>query len=362
MRSSCRAVQNVLLAALLIAAFLAINNSYQHVGIPSFEISWTKGLCHCANSSGTVSCSHADFELARRESLGFFTDITTEDWEVLRSITMARVNYAWGDPKRYMKRPAVWYQLNFDPTFSCRHDTRVGIGDGGKWICDPLRLIDQSQRRKEAYHETLGPASGSGGSSIKPGCIIYSIGSEGDFAFEEGIYKMLGNACEIHTFDFTDYSDKIPTGLPVHFHAWGLKPSYIETMGASHGEFGQKTTSDTGGVFKTLQQTVNELGHAGMPIDLFKIDCEGCEWSTYKDWLEVDIRQILLEVHYVPEVAPHFFEDTQKSGYVVFHKEPNIMFAGGECVEYSFLKLHKAYVEDLLNSSSVNLADQKKVL
>jgi hypothetical protein len=30
------------------------------------------------------------------------------------------------------------------------------------------------------------------------------------------------------------------------------------------------------------------------------------------------------------------------------HKEPNIQYSGGECVEYAFLKLNTSYVEDRL--------------
>jgi hypothetical protein len=53
--------------------------------------------------------------------------------------------------------------------------------------------------------------------------------------------------------------------------------------------------------FQTMEETVRKLGHAGRTIDLFKIDCEGCEWYTYKDWFQagVDIRQVLVEVHSV---------------------------------------------------------------
>mmetsp|Transcript_75631 Transcript_75631/g.210096 ORF Transcript_75631/g.210096 Transcript_75631/m.210096 type:complete len:107 (-) Transcript_75631:48-368(-) len=43
------------------------------------------------------------------------------------------------------------------------------------------------------------------------------------------------------------------------------------------------------------------LGHdASRTIDLLKIDCEGCELSTLRDWTHLDIRQILIEVHGVP--------------------------------------------------------------
>jgi hypothetical protein len=70
--------------------------------------------------------------------------------------------------------------------------------------------------------------------------------------------------------------------------------------------------------FKTFQETIVELGHEGGPIDIFKIDCEGCEWSTYKDWLGADLRQILIEVHKVPKIAQSFFSDLQRAGYVTF--------------------------------------------
>jgi hypothetical protein len=100
--------------------------------------------------------------------------------------------------------------------------------------------------------------------------------------------------------------------------------------------------------FKTLQETVQELGHEGRRIDIFKIDCEGCEWKTYRDWVmgDVDLRQIFLEVHNHPSIANKLFEDLHAQNSVIFHKEPNIQWGGGNCVEFSFLRLHKDFFVD----------------
>ena len=57
------------------------------------------------------------------------------------------------------------------------------------------------------------------------------------------------------------------------------------------------------GKYMSMQETVKELGHENRVIDILKIDCEGCEWFTYKDWLEFDIRQILVETHNAPSSA-----------------------------------------------------------
>jgi Methyltransferase domain len=156
--------------------------------------------------------------------------------------------------------------------------------------------------------------------SVHGGCLIYSIGSEGDFRFEEGFQDTFPDTCEIHTFDFTDFSAKVPHNKNIHFHNWGLKASYEEDKDKYEvANFGPpsphllKTRP-----FKTFQETIRELGHEGRPIDIFKIDCEGCEWSTYKDWLGADLRQILIEVHKVPKIAQDFFSDLQKAGYVTF--------------------------------------------
>jgi len=102
-----------------------------------------------------------------------------------------------------------------------------------------------------------------------------------------------------------------------------------------------------------------ELGHLGRTIDLFKIDCEGCEIDTFPAWFEADVvlKQILVEVHSnlnvfspswlkmrLPQTVD-MFEAIYKMGYVITHKEPNIqnVWKRGIAVEYNFLLLSPSF-------------------
>ena len=101
--------------------------------------------------------------------------------------------------------------------------------------------------------------------------------------------------------------------------------------------------------YLTFPQMQQKLGHENRTIDILKIDCEGCEWSTMKDWIGVGARQILIEVHGVPSpegrkrdqwyedpLNPVEWYDTfRENGYALFNKEPNMQC----CLELAFLKL-----------------------
>jgi hypothetical protein len=76
-----------------------------------------------------------------------------------------------------------------------------------------------------------------------------------------------------------------------------------------------------------------------------------CEWHTYQQWLEQDIRQIMVETHNAP--MPHarnFFYSLHDAGYVIFSKEANFQNAGGG-VEFAFLKLSTTF---FVNQTSYN--------
>eukprot|EP00591_Stephanopyxis_turris_P002394 CAMPEP_0195512526 /NCGR_PEP_ID=MMETSP0794_2-20130614/4453_1 /TAXON_ID=515487 /ORGANISM="Stephanopyxis turris, Strain CCMP 815" /LENGTH=277 /DNA_ID=CAMNT_0040640329 /DNA_START=149 /DNA_END=982 /DNA_ORIENTATION=+ len=271
--------------------------------------------------------------MAHKESMGFFDNIPNKTWMLMKKRVQRRVNhYNLKNPMSFEKNiPAFFYQDNFEPDFGCQNELRVGgMGDGGKWTCYPDRIAALAAEKSKSKGEK---------------CLIYSVGSGGDFRFEEGIAEILTagktqdqDLCEIHVFDPEDFSSNIPMKFKsfIHFHKWGFRGAT-----ASLNDMIFPAAS-----YRTLEDTINDLGHVNRTIEVFKVDCEECEWGAYQDWLNAPLfmRQILVEVHYVPSNAIDFFTSLQSAGYVNFHKEPN-MACGGDCVEYSFLKLDESFFE-----------------
>ena len=264
--------------------------------------------------------SESDFQLALQESLGFFTDIPAHTWQTLKTSTNNVVDQHSKTATAGTEdgiSAQTYYERYWDPEFSCSYETSIGVpgSDGEKWVCDPHRLTDRED------------------------CLVYSIGSNGNFDFEEDVHRRLPN-CEIHIFDPTDHSQGMwNRGLNgSNFHAWGLESSYGQPIPSSNLVLG-----NTAGLrFMSLPKTMEVLGHVGRRIDILKIDCEGCEWSTYKDVLEQDIRQVLVEVHFVNDLTEQYFKAFHDEGYVIFHKEPNVL--NRACVEFAFLKLAKEFL------------------
>ena len=275
--------------------------------------------------------SHEDessdpYQMALEESFGFFNDLPEDLWMERKRITHQRTHVGLPHPLRTRIDPPAWYQQNWDPDFVCLHEDEIGGNqDGHKWVCDPHRLKEYDD------------------------CLIYSFGSNNDFRFERDLQLTAPN-CEVHIFDPTDYSRSLASdprwkSLNATYHAWGIQSSY-ETFPnetephiyrATKAQLNRKHRNPL--VFHTLAESMELLGHTGRRVDVFKIDCEGCEWKSYHDFLKADLRQVLIEVHEVVHVTYNFFEDLHQAGYVMFHKEPNIQFGGGRCVEFGFLKL-----------------------
>mmetsp|Transcript_192 Transcript_192/g.393 ORF Transcript_192/g.393 Transcript_192/m.393 type:complete len:344 (+) Transcript_192:70-1101(+) len=270
----------------------------------------------------------SSFELATRESLGFFDDVSDESWWMLKKRYL-HVQPNTGNnrlsedivKKLYVPEPHRLWTIAYEPEFTCPHEIRAfAHGDGGKWVCDPHRILRDH------------PNDGRDES-----CLIYSVGSNGKFQFEEDIQKIVPN-CEIHTFDFSGFRragkvnfTSLAEDIGVNFHQWGL---------GERRNFGN---------FKTFREIVPALGHQNKTIDIMKIDCEECELRQFAQWLKdwretgVLVRQVLLEVHGVEWPATfHMFRAFSDAGYVIFHKEANFL-SRGSCVEYAFVLLSPAF-------------------
>ena len=308
---------------------------------------------HIASLSATTAFND-EYRLAYDQSFGFFTDYNEDQWKRAQEIhSKAFPNYYLGKDgdslrgyqserehhgriipagkaseylEQYSNGPndrgtgvaklgqsKHWYAQNFQEEFHCPLAQRLpsnSQGDGPKWVCDPHRLRP------------------------KDDCLVYSFGSNGKAEFEKGVKDEIGTNCEIHTFDMKSNNtwngefDKALEGYAT-FHHWGLGT--------------KRQAKRQPHKYKTLSQTMKELGHENRTIDIFKIDCEWCEWFTFEQWLQQDIRQILVETHNAPmPQAQNFFFDLHDAGYVIFNKEANYANSGGG-VEYGFIKLSQDF-------------------
>lgn len=258
----------------------------------SFLLIWIYQSC----SISTVSFTSSDCKQSLIESDGFICE-SDFVWNERKHI------FHSADKINMVKHPDTFFFLtNWEPTFHCSHARRVGSrGDGGKWICDPYRL------------------------KLRHDCLIYSVGSSGDFSFEIEM-KTLMPHCEIHAFDKNPY----------------LCPKNICTFyQVTFGDGIQPKNS------KNWLTIVQELNHTNRSIDILKIDIEGGEYSFFPLLLNSEKnafpRQILVELHPVNVTIIHdFFDQMRNNHYVIFIKENNLL-AGPYFFEYAFLKLNPRF-------------------
>jgi hypothetical protein len=212
----------------------------------------------------------------------------------------------------------------FEPEAVCLTEERFGgtsdekyvaYGDGPKFVCAVDYLRDSYKHRTEK-------------------CLVYSVGSNNNIMFEKAVKNHIG--CEIHTFDPT-LKDPFVGNDYSTFHPWGL---------GKEGAKVQLKKPDVTFVTKSVTSIVKKLGHEGRKIDIFKIDCEGCEFDAMppvfqamaKGRLQID--QLLIEMHaYVSyDEMTDFFALADKAGFRITHKERNGWGCGGSgCVEYALV-------------------------
>lgn len=248
-------------------------------------------------------------DLSRIESDEFFCE-SDQDWRRRKERFHLQHNR-----NRVLGSPYLFFQDNYEPTFSCRFERRLGgNGDGGKWLCDVYRLR-QSQS-----------------------CLIYSLGSNGDFSFENETKRLLPH-CDIHTFDMRLFNcTEICT-----FHQMMVGGGVNDS--------------------KSLSTIMSELNHTGRSLDILKVDVEGSEYEFFEnffnnsDGLSERIRQILVEVHLNPfvrtvnnvtvfeyERAHDLFRLFHDNHFVIFHKEVNL-YNPYMAFEFSFIRLNRQFFE-----------------
>lgn len=251
---------------------------------------------HCQPKVGMVAKEQGRMK-SLEESFGFF-QYSDEMWLAKKHV-FERQSARQHSPNTYPSG-RTYFQYNWEPDFTCDHEERIGnIGDGGKWLCQAYLLA----RAEE--------------------CNVMSIGSANDYSFEDAVHA-LNPRCSIHTFDHT----VAPTGTPpyVHFHSIGL---------GTHNQ----------GNIHTMKDVIGIIGMEGKPIDILKIDCEGCEFEVYPEFFQIFIRQILMEIHFTThEQTNSLLQAMHDHGYAIFHKEPNTSGCSGDCIEYAFVKLNLSSV------------------
>jgi hypothetical protein len=220
------------------------------------------------------------------------------------------------------RNPTDWFD-SMPPLHACGgrdadappHDAALmryaGDGDGGKWLCSIAELT--------------------------PPCLVYSLGSWGDFKFEEAMSA--ATACDVWSFDCTVPPERMPASLPprVHFDA-----TCVGTDGAD-------------AKYQSLSTIMARLGHGA--IHLLKMDIEGWEFKVLKSLADAARADRAAAASFLPfqmsfEVHLHHldadpakratglvdvFQDLLDLHYVPVSRELNLLCP--HCEEFVFIKL-----------------------
>ena len=192
------------------------------------------------------------------------------------------------------------------PFYDCVSKERLGpVGDGGKWVCEVERELQ------------------------KPGCIVYSLGSNMETGFEEDVLRK--TKCKIFTFDYTlsEESGSTLNNISPRMQFFPYKIGTGHTPNSQHEE-------------KSIDEIMQDLGH--VRVDVLKMDIEGAEWDVLDAMLEkgdLPFNQMQLELHLTKTTLGRVLNVLSRlteNGFRVFSVEPNLYCCTGALVEYSFIK------------------------
>ena len=181
-------------------------------------------------------------------------------------------------------------------------------------------------------------------------CVVYSMGSRGNMAFEAAVLAARPD-CSIHIFD------KGRFGLSSWFpeQARGASP---ERRRVTYHRMYIAPTDDLAAKppHRSLRSIMRELGHTH--IDILKADIEGSEFAVFADPHALpSVGQLLIEVHTrgrEPTQYGRLLQTFEARGLRLFHKEINARF-DTECIELALIQ--KNWRPELKNYSAVFAED-----
>lgn len=167
---------------------------------------------------------------------------------------------------------------------------------------------------------------------IQSPCVMYSLGSAGNMAFEAAVLKEQPG-CEVHIFDKDNF------GLEKWFPDEGVR-KHVTFHRAFITAKGENAQADP--PLRTLGGIMKELGHTH--IDILKMDVEGAEFDVLSGNLP-SIGQLLVEVHLTTkgdsatqlQAYDALMNSCESHGLRLFHKEVNARY-DRNCVELSFIQ------------------------
>lgn len=280
------------------------------------------GLLLVAAAIGTTLVSsqfRRSYRVASEKVSNYCPLLWTELVHMRDQANAARQNALTNHPSVF-EGPKLVYDP-YEPTWACHIEQRVGreFGDGGKFVCGKDKFLSSRS------------------------CLAYSVGSNGDISFEESVIRKFG--CEVHTFDPTGdtslYQSKAEA-VGAIFHPWGLSGKMDDLY--------NEATNGSNPLFP-LSDIVSQLGHTGRKIDLLKVDCEGCEFDSFRSiWAAIlqgslRVGQVLVELHGTSSThVNEFFQGAHRADFNVFHKERNHWGCDGyNCVEFSLISNETAW-------------------
>lgn len=193
--------------------------------------------------------------------------------------------------------------------------------DGWKFTCGLTNIADPSQEPKPKETSE---------------CVVYSLGSAGNMAFEQDVLRRRPN-CKIYIFDKDSF------GMDQWFQPEEIRDSVVFTRAF----ISNVSDPNADPPLRTVQSIMDEYGHKY--IDVLKMDIEGAEFDILTAPLP-KMGQLQVEVHFSGvdssrhvDIYTRLFNNLEAHGLRLFHKEINARY-DLNCIELAFV--HKDWTPD----------------